>query len=138
LTAVDSYESDREYEYKKYLEALEQQNFYDKLKFDKEKFDQEMAFKKAEAERDQRNADRSYSLSASRKSSSSSSSSKNKSNDDYVKGTILPKTYEHFVNLTGYSGILTKNEFNSRNSVKEEYGNYDNYLLEMYYKYGKK
>lgn len=138
LEAVDAYESDREYEYKKYLKALEQQNFYDKLKFDEEKFNQEMAFKKAEAERDQRNADRSYALSASRKSSSSSSSNKNKSNDDYVKGTILPKSYEHFVNLTGYSGILTKNEFNSRKSVKDEYGNYDNYLLEMYYKYGKK
>lgn len=138
LEAVDSYESDREYEYKKYLEALEQQNFYDKLKFDEQKFNQELAFKKAEAERDQRNADRSYALSALRKGSSSSSSSENKSNDDYVKGTILPKSYEHFVNLTGYSGILTKNEFNSRKSAKEEYGNYENYLLEMYYKYGKK
>ncbi len=138
LEAVDSYESDREYEYKKYLEALEQQNFYDKLKFDEQKFNQELAFKKAEAERDQRNADKSYALSASRKGSSSSSSSENKSNDDYVKGTILPKSYEHFVNLTGYSGILTKNEFNSRKSAKEEYGNYENYLLEMYYKYGKK
>lgn len=143
LEKIDAYESDREYEYQQYLEALEQQNFYDKLKFDEEKFNQEMAFKKAEAERDQRNADRSYALSAAKSrgsassSSSSSTSSKNKSNDKYVKGTILPKSYEHFVNLTGYSGILTKNEFNSRKSAKEEYGNYENYLLEMYYKYGK-
>jgi hypothetical protein len=138
LEAVNAYESDREYEYQKYLEALEQQNFYDKLKFDEDKFNQEMAFKKAEAERDQRNADRSYALSASKSRGSSSTSSSNKKNDsEYVKGTILPKSYEHFVNLTGYSGILTKNEFNSRKSAKEEYGNYENYLLEMYYKYGK-
>lgn len=137
LEEVAAYESDREYEYQKYLEALEQQNFYDKLKLDEEKFNQEMAFKKAEAERDQRNADRSYALSASKKSSSSSSSNKS-SDDDYVKATILPKSYEHFVNLTGYAGIMTKNEFNSRKSAKDEYGNYENYLLEMYYKYGKK
>ncbi len=138
LEEVAAYESDREYEYQKYLEALEQQNFYDKLKFDEEKFNQEMEFKKAEAERDQRNADRSYALSASKKSSSSSSSNKRNSNDEYVKATILPKSYEHFVNLTGYAGIMTKNEFNSRKSAKDEYGNYENYLLEMYYKYGKK
>ena len=49
---------------------------------------------------------------------------------------MLPKSYEHFVNMTGYTGIMTKNEFNLRKSAKEEYGNYDNYLLEMYYKYG--
>ena len=137
LEEVAAYESDREYEYQKYLEALEQQNFYDKLKLDEEKFNQEMAFKKAEAERDQRNADRSYALSASKKGSSSSSSNKS-SEADYVKATILPKSYEHFVNLTGYAGIMTKNEFNSRKSAKDEYGNYENYLLEMYYKYGKK
>ncbi|MBE6747912.1 MAG: peptidoglycan-binding protein [Ruminococcaceae bacterium] len=134
LEEVEAYENDRDYEYKKYLEALEQQNYYDKLKFEQEKFNEEMAFKKAEAERDQRNADRSYALSASKASSSSSSSKK--SSDNYVKSTVLPKTYEHFVNMTGYTGILTKNEFNQRKYVKEEYGNYDNYLLEMYYKYG--
>ena len=33
LQELEAYESDRDYEYKKYLEALEQQNFYDKLEF---------------------------------------------------------------------------------------------------------
>ena len=103
------------------------------MRFDEEKFNQELAFKKSEAERDQRNADRSYALSASKVSSSSSSK---KTESNYVKTTMLPKSYEHFVNMTGYTGIMTKNEFNLRKSAKEEYGNYDNYLLEMYYKYG--
>ncbi|MBR3810337.1 MAG: peptidoglycan-binding protein [Clostridia bacterium] len=134
LELVNAYESDRDYEYKKYLEALEQQNFYDKLKFDEEKFNEEMAFKKAEAERDQRNADRSYALSASK----SSSSSNKKSENNYVKTTMLPKSYEHFVNMTGYSGIMTEKEFKTSKKYKEEYGNYQNYLLEMYYKYGMK
>lgn len=134
LELVNAYESDRDYEYKKYLEALEQQNFYDKLKSDEEKFNEEMAFKKAEAERDQRNADRSYALSASK----SSSSSNKKSENNYVKTTMLPKSYEHFVNMTGYSGIMTEKEFKTSKKYKEEYGNYQNYLLEMYYKYGMK
>jgi hypothetical protein len=104
-----------------------------------QKFKEEMAFKKAEAERDQKNKDREYSLAASRarSSSSSSSSSKNSGNsDDSKKVSIMPKTYQQFIYLTGYSGIMTESEFNLRKAAKEEYGNYENYIKEMFYKYG--
>ncbi len=134
LQEIDAFESDRDYEYKKYLEALEQQNFYDKLKFEQSKFDEEMAFKKSEAERDQRNADRSYSLSASR-GSSSSSSSKNKSSSLGYKASIIPKTYEQFYYLTGYTGIYNKTEFLAREELIKKYGTYENYVTTMYMKH---
>jgi hypothetical protein len=134
LQEIDAFESDRDFEYKKYLEALEQQNFYDKLKFEQSKFDEEMAFKKSEPERDQRNADRSYSLSASR-GSSSSSSSKNKSSSLGYKASIIPKTYEQFYYLTGYAGIYNKTEFLAREELIKKYGTYENYVTTMYMKY---
>ncbi len=140
LQEIASYESDREYEYQKYIDALEEKRFYDELAFDREKFEEEMAFKKAEAERDQRNRDRSYSLSASRSSGGSSSKKSGDSgkgtNTTGVKGTVIPKTFQQFVYLTGNPGILTETEFNFREKEKEEYGTYQNYLKEMYYKYG--
>lgn len=139
LQEVNAFESERDYEYQKYIDALEQQNFYDELAMKDENFNEEMAFKKAEAERDQRNKDREYSLAASkaRSSSSSSSSSKNSSNSDNSKKvSIMPKTYQQFIYLTGYSGIMTESEFNLRKAAKEEYGNYENYIKEMFYKYG--
>lgn len=136
LQELEAYESDRDYEYQKYLEELEQQNFYDKLKLEEEQFNQEMEFKRSEAERDQQNADRSYALSASK--SSSSSSSTKKKEYDYVKTTVVPKSYEQFINMTGYVGIMNETEFKARRKNKEEYGTYENYLLEMYYKYGVK
>lgn len=138
LQEVDAYESDREYDYQKYIDALEQQNFYDELTLSKQKFAEEMAFKKAEAERDQKNKDREYSLAVSKKSSSSSSSSSKSSKSDVetTKASIIPKTYQQFIYLTGYSGILTEKEFNRNAGQKEKYGNYENYIKEMYYKYG--
>lgn len=140
LQEIAAYESDREYEYQKYIDALEEKRFYDELAFNREKFDEEMAFKKSEAERDQRNKDRSYSLSASRSSGGSSSkkseNSEKNGNTTVVKATIIPKTFQQFVYLTGNPGILTETEFNFRKREKEEYGSYQNYLKEMYYKYG--
>ena len=137
LQEVDAYEKDREYDYQKYIDALEQQNFYDELTLAEQKFAEEMAFKKAEAERDQKNKDREYSLAASKKSYSSSSTSKSsKSDAETTKASIMPKTYQQFIYLTGYSGILTPKEFNRNAGQKEKYGNYENYIKEMYYKYG--
>jgi hypothetical protein len=140
LQEIAAYESDREYEYQKYIDALEEKRFYDELDFNREKFDEEMAFKKAEAERDQRNRDRSYYASASRSSGGSSSkesdNSGKKDNTTGVKATIIPKTFQQFVYMTGNPGILTETEFNFRKKEKEEYGSYQNYLKEMYYKYG--
>lgn len=138
LDDLESYENDRDYNYQKYLDALKQQNFYDELKFSEEKFLQELAFKKSEAERDQRNKDRSYALSAAKSSSSSSSSSKKStgSSNELKTTSMIPRTYQQFIYLTGFSGILTEKEFNLRSSAKKEYGSYENYIKEMYYKYG--
>lgn len=139
LQEVDAFESDRDYEYQKYIDALEQQNFYDELSLTEQKYLDELAFKKAEAERDQKNKDREYLLAISKASSSSSSSSSSKSSTsdiDVQKASIMPRTYQQFIYLTGYSGILTEAEFNLKKSVKEEYGNYENYIKEMFYKYG--
>ena len=137
LDELESFENDRDYNYKKYLDEIEQQQFYDELNFSKDKFNQELEFKKAEAERDQKNKDRSYNLSVSKSNSSSSSGTKNKTTSTTnTQATIIPKTYQQFVYLTGNSGILTEREFYSKPNSKKTYGSYENYIKEMYYKYG--
>ena len=135
LDELDSFENDRDYSYQKYLDEIEQQQFYDELNFSKDKFNRELEFKKAEAERDQKNKDRSYNLSVSKSKSSSSSGSKNKTDTTGKQALIIPKTYQQFVYLTGNSGILTEQEFYGKPSSKEKYGSYENYIKEMYYKY---
>ncbi len=138
--ALEAYDKDRKYNYEKYIDELEQQNFYDKLLAAEKEFNQEMAFKKAEAERDQQNKDRSYQLSLIKKSSGGSSSSnaskKTSTKDKVTQYSKFPTTYEQFYKLTGYSGILTETEFGGRAEIKKKYGNYEKYLKEMYYKYG--
>lgn len=136
LDELESFENDRDYNYKKYLDEIEQQQFYDELNFSKDKFNQELEFKKAEAERDQKNKDRSYNLSVSKSNSSSSSGTKNKTTSTTnTQATIIPKTYQQFVYLTGNSGILTEREFYGKPNSKKTYGSYENYIKEMYYKY---
>ena len=136
LDELKAYEDDRDYNYQKYLDELKEKQFYEELDFSKDKFRQELEFKKAEAERDQKNKDRSYNLSASKRNSSSGSSSKTNNKNTETKATIMPKTYQQFVYLTGNTGILTEQEFHERKNVKKEYGSYENYIKEMYYKYG--
>lgn len=136
LNEIKGYENDRDFNYQKYLDELKEKQFYEELDFSKNKFQQELEFKKTEAERDQKNKDRNYYLSASKSSTSSSSSKKNQNDTTETKATILPRTYEQFVYLTGFSGILNENEFNLRKSAKKEYGSYENYIKEMFYKYG--
>lgn len=136
LDEIKGYENDRDFNYQKYLDELKEKQFYEELDFSKNKFQQELEFKKSEAERDQKNKDRNYYLSASKNSTSSSSSKKNQNDTTETKATILPRTYEQFVYLTGFSGILNENEFNLRKSAKKEYGSYENYIKEMFYKYG--
>ena len=137
LEEIEAYESDREYEYKKYIDALEQQQFLDELALAEQKYKDELTFKKSEAERDQKNKDRAYALS-SNKASSSTSSKKSTTETENNMVSIIPKTYQQFVYLTGKSGVLTESEFNLNKSAKKEYGNYENYIKEMYYKYGNK
>lgn len=139
LEQIEAYENDREYEYQKYIDALEQQQLLDELALAEQKYKDELAFKKSEAARDQKNKDRDYALSkAKARASSSSSSKKSSSTNEYKTASIMPKTYQQFVYLTGQSGIFTEPEFNSNKSAKKEYGNYENYIKEMYYKYGSK
>lgn len=135
LDEAKAYEDDRDYNYQKYLDEIEQQQFYDELSFSKDKFNQELEFKKAEAERDQKNKDRSYNLSVSKNNTSSNSGSKNKTDATGTQALIIPKTYQQFVYLTGNSGILTEREFYGKPNSKKTYGSYENYIKEMYYKY---
>ncbi len=128
LAQVDAWESDRDYNYNKYSDDVENQQFAE-----------EMAFKQAEADRDQANADRTYALAKSKASSSggssksSSSSSKKTKVDKY---TIFPKTYKEFVDRSGYAGIFTESEFNSNSEYIKSYGTYKKYLERMFYRYG--
>ncbi len=133
LAQVDAWENDREYEFQKYQDNL-----------DRQEFQQELAFKQAEAKRKQENEDREYQLakdklaaqlaaSSSKSSSkSSSSSSSSKKNSEY---TAYPTTYKQFVAMTGYGGILTENLFYGNSNTKQKYGTYQKYLQVMYDKY---
>ncbi len=132
LSQVDAWENDRDFDFKKLQDEL-----------DRQEFEQEMAFKKAEAEREQANEDREYRLaqeklavqkaSASSKTSSSSSNSKKvKSTDEY---TVYPITYKQFVAMTGNGRIFTEDMFMKSASARSKYNTYENYLKVMYDKY---
>ena len=125
LQTVDAWENDRDYAFKEKTDAL-----------DRAEFEKEMAFKKAEAERDQANADRDYQLSLQKlyasKSSGSSGSSDSK-NKKKVSDTIrYPETYKEFCSATGYPGIMTETEYSSHEKTKKKYGTYKKYLKAMY------
>lgn len=121
LQTVDAWENDRDFAFKEYTDSL-----------DREEFQQEMAFKKAEAERDQANEDRDYNLAlqklyASQKSDSSDSKKKTASQ------TInYPETYKEFCSATGYPGIMTETEYYAHDVVAKKYGTYKKYLKAMY------
>ena len=126
LATVDSWENDRDFSFKEYTDALDRQEFQEQLEFEK-----------AEAQREQANEDREYALQRQKLNSSSSSKSSSGDDDDEADGEseIYPRTYEQFYTLTGYSGILTEGEFSLKPVAKEKYKNYLNYLKEMYIKY---
>ena len=124
LADVDAWENDRDYQFKKYQD--------DK---DREEFREEMDFKKAEAERDQANEDRNYYLSLSRGSSSEDDKDDEDEKDTNDKYVIYPKSYNEFVSVTGYGGIMTENIFYDSSTLMKKYGSYQNYLKEMYKKY---
>ncbi len=119
-------ENDREYEFEKYQDAL-----------DRQEFEKEMAFKESEAKRDQANKDRQYALSASRASSSSSSkksSEKDSGSDSSL--TTPPISYNEFCIRTGVHTIMTAKEFGS-SKLTNTYATYQDYLAAMYKKYKK-
>ena len=130
LAQVDAWESDRDFEFEKLQDEL-----------DRQEFEEEMAFKRAEAEREQANEDREYLLaqqklaaqkSSGSGSSSSSSSKKSKTTNAY---TVYPETYKQFVAMTGNGRIYTEDMFAKNSTAKSKYGTYKNYLKVMYDKY---
>lgn len=119
LQTVEAWESDRDYAFKEKTDAL-----------DREEFEKEMAFKKAEAERDQANADRDYQLALQKLyASSSSSDSKKKKTSQTIR---YPETYKEFCSATGYPGIMTENEYKAHTVTREKYSTYKKYLKAMY------
>ncbi len=127
LSQVDAWENDRDFNFKKLQDEL-----------DRQEFEAELAFKKAEAERKQANEDRDYLLAqqklAAQKSSSGSSASsgstkKTKTKSEY---TVYPKTYQQFVAMTGDGKIFTEDMFMKNTAAKKKYGSYEKYLQVMY------
>ncbi len=133
---LKSWENDRAFAFDVYQDKL-----------DRKEFDEELAYKKAEAQRDQKNKDRNYQLalkkatassSKSYSSSSKSSSSSKKKAVEKEKEGMYPLTYNEFVSRTGVSAILTFEEFKiSPDYIKAYSGKYTDYLEEMYDKYKK-
>lgn len=122
LQTVDAWENDRDYAFKEKTDAL-----------NREEFEKEMEFKKAEAVRDQANADRDYNLSLQKLYASKSSSSSDGKNKKKASDTIsYPETYKEFCSATGYPGIMTEGEYNSHEKAKKKYGTYKKYLKAMY------
>lgn len=131
IAQVDAWENDRDFDFKKLQDEL-----------DRQEFEQEMAFKRAEAEREQANEDREYRLEqeklaaqkavASTKSSSATSSNKEKSTNKY---TVYPTTYKQFVAMTGNGRIYTEDMFLKSTTALSKYGSYEKYLQVMYDKY---
>ena len=123
LHTVEAWENDRDFAFKEQTDAL-----------DREEFEREMAFKKAEAKREQKNADRDYNLAlqklyASKSSGSSDSGSKKKKVSDTIS---YPETYKEFCSATGYPGIMTETEYNAHDKAKSKYGTYKKYVKAMY------
>lgn len=142
---TDAWENDRKYNFDKYTDTL-----------DREEFERELAFKNAEAKRDQSNKNRNYALdlkktqiaaskavsssksSSSKVSSGTSSSGKKSSGKNTLPEAIkYPETYKEFYRQTGYSGIMTEKEYAAHSVVKKKYGTYSKYLKAMYKKYKK-
>ena len=122
LQTVEAWENDRDYAFKEKTDAL-----------DREEFEKEMAFKKAEAQRDQANADREYQLALQKLYASGNSDSSKKSKT--TTPIHYPETYKEFYYATGYSGIMTKTEYGAHSEAKKKYGSYEKYLKAMYKKY---
>lgn len=121
LAEVEAWENDRDYAFKKYTDSLDRQEFLE-----------EMEFKKAEAKRDQANADRNYQLSLRKASSSNTSNSANTKKKSASDTISYPESYKEFCSATGYPGIMTEKEYYAHTNVSKKYGTYKKYLKAMY------
>ena len=83
LHTVEAWENDRDYAFKEKTDAL-----------DREEFEKEMAFKKAEAERDQANEDRDYNLALQKLYASGSSGSSGSKKKKANQTISYPATYK--------------------------------------------
>lgn len=146
-----SYMSDDEW--KKFVHDVSQFNSDRDFRFNQDKFD----YQKTQDALAQENWQKQYALSqasAAKKSVSSgafaSSSSNKKEKDEKVKEQEqriemlkafekglykYPDNYADFVMMTGYSGVLTAEEFRKRKSYRDAYWSYEDYLIEMFSKY---
>lgn len=121
LQTVEAWENDRDFAFKEQKDAL-----------DREEFEKEMAFKKAEAERDQANEDRNYNLALQKLYASKSSSSSDSKKKKASQTINYPETYKEFCSATGYPGIMTETEYYAHDAVAKKYGTYKKYLKAMY------
>ncbi len=141
---LDREQDERDYNYKVESDRLDREQKQRELEFQKAKAEREAAFKQSEALREQQNKDREYSLalakldaSSSSGGSSSSKSSSSKSSKSSSTEQSPPTSYSEFCLRTGYSGIMTENEFSRNKTARTKYGVYSKYLTEMYKKYAK-
>lgn len=136
-----AWENDRDYERRVAEAEREYARKVAAEKLKREQFERELAFKQSEAQRDQKNKDRAYALSAAQAAAGSargggSSGSSGSSATKDVKPTYYgtPRTYSEFCRATGYAGIMTEAQFyNSVNNKR--FRSYQEYLQRMYTKY---
>ena len=135
-------QDERDYNYKVESDRLDREQKQREFEFQKAKAEREAAFKQSEALREQQNKDREYSLALAKLNASSSSggsSSKSGSSKSTKAGSDdnPPTSYSEFCRRTGYSGIMTENEFSRNQNARKKYGVYSKYLSTMYEKYSK-
>jgi len=121
-------------EWNKFLESSSQFNIDRDYEYKLSEFD----YRKAMDALSQENQQQKRKASSEGGSVSSSKGEKTKKEmlELFAKGVYkYPQTYSEFAALTGYSGILTNEEFSKRKWYQEVYGGYKGYLVEMFKKY---
>ena len=134
--SISQYNSDRDYkfnqdkfDYQKTQDALAQENWQ-----------KQYALSEAAAKRTGLNGSASYSSSSSTPKDYNEKVEKQKQRIEMLKAFEkglykYPDNYADFVMLTGYSGVLTPEEFRKRKPYRDAYEDYSEYLIEMFNKY---
>ena len=134
--SISQYNSDRDYkfnqdkfDYQKTQDALAQENWQ-----------KQYALSEAAAKRTGVTGSASYSSSSSTPKDYNEKVEKQKQRIEMLKAFEkglykYPDNYADFVMLTGYSGVLTPEEFRKRKSYRDAYEDYSEYLIEMFNKY---
>lgn len=134
--SISQYNSDRDYkfnqdkfDYQKTQDALAQENWQ-----------KQYALSEAAAKRTGVTGSASYSSSSSTPKDYNEKVEKQKQRIEMLKAFEkglykYPDNYADFVMLTGYSGVLTPEEFRKRKPYRDAYEDYSEYLVEMFNKY---